>query len=191
MPLLLKLFAVKAIGTLIGGIVLLTKSGPGFDKIVARSIGDTLVCETILKNGLSKGLDEIIMSGSEVIITFHISFLEREEGGEVYTVIKREIVHSVSFHPASSKFMVLNDSDSSSFTELDGARAEVSRIRARLLPIPKLKDNSFYSLKISAVLNTIEIEALGNKQYDLNAFWNFKIPKASLNWISGKEMVKR
>lgn len=192
MPLLLKILGVKAIGTIIGLLVLLTKSSPGFIPIVISIEKDSVIIETSLKKCFSKGLDEIIMSGSEVAIFYSCWLFEKDPEKNAMTIAEKSLYQSITFYPAENRFYVSINQDSLIvLTEFEQAKTIVSSVKMSVVPLALIKDNNLYSVKIDAVLNTIEIEAIEAKQFDLNAFWNFKYPRQNSAWVKGKELLKR
>ncbi|MCK4251404.1 hypothetical protein KAX97_08140, partial [candidate division WOR-3 bacterium] len=76
-------------------------------------------------------------------------------------------------------------------TEFEQAKTAVSSVKMSVVSLVLIQDNNQYSIKIDAMLNTIEIEAIEAKQFDLNAFWNFKYPRQNSVWVKGKELLKR
>ncbi len=184
MPLLLKLFAVKAIGTIIGGVFLFSRGSPGFERITPRAVGETLVVEAVLKNGFNKGLDEIIMSGTEVVLGYGVTLLERGPGGEVVTIRHEEVHQEISYRPALSEYWVIKNSDTLNFSDLVKAKEAVSRLRLEIMPLSAMNSRSQFAFKLDAALNTVEIEALNVKEFDLNAFWNYKYPRKTSDWFS-------
>jgi hypothetical protein len=192
MPLLLKILGAKAIGTIMAGLLLLSRSGPGFMPIAIGLERDSLVIETSLKKGFNKGLQDIIMSGSEVAVFYTCALLEKDAKGNVKTAAKKYLYQSIIYCPAENRFHVLFDPDSVIIlTELKQAEIAVSSVKMRIVPLALVKEDNQYSVRIHAVLNTIEIEAFEAKQFDLNAFWDFKYPKQKSAWIKGTEFLKQ
>ena len=192
MPLLLKILGVKAIGTLIGTIILLTRPAPGFTTLNIVLEDDSVVVETVLKKGFSEGLDEIIMSGSEVAVFYTVRLFEKDADGNTKTIAKKMIYQSITFSLAESEFRVIVNSDSTVvLSDVEEAKSLISSVWMKSAPVSVIKDEYRYSLKIDAALNTIEIEAIDAKEFDLNAFWNFRYPSRTLDWIEGKELLER
>ncbi len=166
-----------------------SRATPSFEPLMIRSVKDTLVIETFLKNGFNKGLDEIIMSGSEVIISYNVRLLEKDEQGDIAILIRKTFYQSINFYPADNRFAVITSIDSLIFTDMAKAKDAVSRVRANLVPTDWISNDKLYSIRIEAALNTIEIEALNVNEFDLNAFWNFKYPKALIDWTRSERLV--
>ncbi|MCK4251829.1 hypothetical protein KAX97_10295, partial [candidate division WOR-3 bacterium] len=156
MPLLLKILGVKAIGTIIGLLVLLTKSSPGFTPIVISIEKDSVIIETSLKKCFSKGLDEIIMSGSEVAIFYSCWLFEKDPEENVRTIAEKSLYQSITFYPAENRFHVSIGSDSLIIlTEFEQAKTAVSSVKMSVVSLVLIQDNNQYSIKIDAMLNTI------------------------------------
>jgi hypothetical protein len=192
MPLLLKILGVKAIGTLIGIIIMLTRSAPAFTKPDIFEADDSLRAVTTLTKCFSEGLDDIITSGSEVGIFYFCTLLAKDADGSVTTLVEKRTYQYISYSPADDIFNVSVSMDSSSaYDDMEEAKIAISTLNLGLVPSNSIDQYFSYSIRLEAALNTIEIEAIDAEQFDLNAFWNYKYPELHSDWISGEEVLAR
>ncbi len=174
---------------MIGGFFLFSRGGPNFDRIVVKTVKDTIFVESTLKNGFNEGLNEIIMSGSEVVISYRINFVERNQNSSEEILVCKDVNQSIKYHLVSNEFFIVRNYDTLKIVDFSKARDEVSRFVIGLIPINQISEQSRYSIRLSATLNTIEIEALNRESFDLNAFWNFRYPKKSLEWLTINQLI--
>jgi|GEM_PF-2135707 len=189
MPLLIKILGIKVVGTAISLIVFLTKTGPGFTPITLVLHEDSVIFQSSLRKAFTKGLDEIIMSGTEVGIFYTCTFLERDQEGYITPVYEKTTYRHLVYDPALDSFQLVTDKVYHiAGTDLDRAKQEISTITAVIVPAVDIVADHKYMLKIVAALNTIEIEAIEAENFDLNVFWNFKYPSTQTKWISGENI---
>ena len=189
MPLLLKILGVKVVGTAISLIVLLTKTGPSFTPITLLHENETIFIETSLKKAFSKGLDEIIMSGTEVGIIYTCTLLERDQDGFISPLYEKTIYQYILYDPVRDSFWVKKEQHSQMPGHaLDSVQQTIVLLSVPMISIHSVTPEKDYAIKIVASLNTIEIEAIEADDFDLNAFWNFKYPSAVTEWLSGEEL---
>lgn len=189
MPLLLKILGIKVVGTAISLIVLLTKTGPSFAPIIITFDQDSIVMETSLKKAFTRGLDEIIMSGTEVGIFFTYTLLERDKEGFITPLEEKTIYQYITYDPPRDSFWVkVVHHYRIPGADLDRAKHAIISIHTPILLTGGIVPDYDYAIKVVAALNAIEIEAIEADNFDLNAFWNFKYPSAITEWIPGKEL---
>ncbi|OGC43025.1 hypothetical protein A2Y85_03075 [candidate division WOR-3 bacterium RBG_13_43_14] len=190
MPILLKILGIKAIGTVISIVIFITKSGPSLTTPDILIYEDSVRVETTLKKAFSKGLDEIIKSGSEVGIFYNIELLEKDEQGLARLLFEKTIRQYIVFQPSTNEYIIsLLDDSELSINDLDSAKVLLSKIGINMIVVDRIKVECDYQVRLTAALNTIEIEAIDAKHFDLNAFWNFKYPMKNTKWIPGKEIA--
>jgi hypothetical protein len=190
MPLLLKILGIKIVGTAISIVVFLTKTGPGFTPANIMHKEDTLIIETTLKKAFTEGLDEIMMSGTEVGIFYSCTFLERDADGFITPLGEVTVYQYLIYDPASDSFRIhTNRPCCIPGHDLDRAQQMITSITLSITPLPEIVPGHEYAAKVTGSLNTIKIEAIEADNFDLNAFWNFKYPQIQTEWIPAEELL--
>ncbi len=171
-------------------IILITKSSPSFTAPDIMMQNDSLHVESMLRKAFSKGLDEIVKSGSEVGIFYTIELLEKDEQGLARLLFEKTLGQYIRFSPSRNVFIIslLNGSEMT-LDDLDSAKTAITSVSINLIPINQVKPEYDYQVRLTAALNAIEIEAIGAEHFDLNAFWNFKYPMKNTKWINGRELA--
>jgi hypothetical protein len=192
MPLLLKILGIKVVGTAISLIVFLTKTGPGFTPITITHENDSLEVTTVLKKAFTRGLEEIILSGTEVGIFYTCMFLERDPDGFIAPLYEETYYRYLVYNAVDDNFLITTDSTySTEGNDPEKAKNIISSITVRVAAYDDIDPEHDYAVRFTASLNTIEIEAIEASNFDLNAFWNFSNPTEQTEWRSGEELRSR
>ena len=147
---------------------------------------------TTITKCFSEGLDEIIMSGSEVGIFYFCTLFENDAEGNSVALVERRAYKYIIYRPADNVYDVsINMDSSNAFNDMEGAKTMISTLDIGLISMDAIDRTHSYSVAMEAALNTIEIEAIDAKQFDLNAFWNYKYPERRSDWIKGEEFFSR
>jgi hypothetical protein len=187
MPFLLSLLAAKGLGALVGSLLLAARPVPGFSTPALVCVRDTVRLETILTRGFNKQLDQILESGSLVAVGYTATLTCREPG--TTSEAKSEFFHSAIYDPKDRSYGVYRSEFAGTQDSLLGgltmrqAKDLLARVSLPLVAANLLPENCELSCRIEAALNTIELEALENRELDLNVFWNYRYPRAVSAWL--------
>lgn len=188
MTFLLSLLAAKGLGALIGGLMLITQHSPAFADPELLVRNDTVYFRTELRHGFNKSLDQLLESGSLVAVAYTATILARDAGGGTVEFQPLSFFHSAVFDPGSGTYSVYRSeltgrSDSVVTTDsLEPTRIKLTSVFAPVYRASKLPPFFEYSCRIEGALNTIRLEGMGDKELDLNVFWNFRYPRGITPW---------
>src|SRR4030042_3849365 len=153
MPILLKIIGIKSTGTIVSIVILATKSAPGFTAPEIFVVNDSLRVETTLKKAFSKGLDEIIKSGSEGGIFYNVEILEKDEQGLARLLFEKTIRQYIVFQPSTNEYIVsLLDDSELSINDLDSAKVLLSKIGINMVVVNQIKVEGDYQVRLTAAL---------------------------------------
>ncbi len=189
MSFLLGLLAAKGLGALVGTLLLLTRVGPGFADPALAVENDSIYLTTTLKHAFSRHLDELLESGSVVAIAYTATVHVRDRTGQVHACEPSVFLHSAIYDPVSQSFTVYRSEltgrpDSLVNVEtLDRTKELLAYLHAPLQATASLPPDRELYCRIEAALNTIRIEPMGDQELDLNAFWDYRYPKAATRWL--------
>lgn len=189
MAFLLSLLAAKGLGALLGGIILLTRSVPGFADPTLVAAGDSIRIQTTLRHAFNKDLSGLLESGTTVAIGFTVTLQSREPDGTVLVSEPLVFYHSAAFDPFGSCYAVhrtelIGTPDSLALVDTRREAIELmGRLDAALVARSDLPSAAELSCQLLAALNTITIEAMEGRELDLNVFWNYRYPRATTRWL--------
>lgn len=176
MEILLNFAATKAIAVIIGVVTLLGTKNKDvtFTKPQIVVVSDTVYVSTVLKNGFPKGLKEIILSGTPV--NLRVTFQNKDSD------FSKEILHTVKYDIASKSFLITTSEPDTSFTVKEIADMEkyVSKFNKVRFICPEKQT----VMLVKAYMDPVKMEAIGGKEFELIAFWDYQMP--SLKFIIKK-----
>lgn len=137
--------------------------------------GRCVAVSCAVQKGLSDDLGRMIDSGTPVTLQFVCRVVRRPGHQEIARVSShRTVAYDVSegtyrivLTSPDTSWQVTSTSfsDESPFFRLDSTR---------LCPLEALEDGAVYSILVESSLDPIRVEAMGGKEFNLMAFWNFK-----------------
>jgi len=188
MSVLLSLLAAKGLGALLGGLLVAAQNLPGFSPPALVAQAETLYVETRLERAFNKNLDRVLISGSPVAVQFTFVLQTRDEQGRVFVAEPVVVLHSAAYDPRGQSFRVYRSElggSPDSLVVAEGAR-EAKRllvnVRAPVAALAMVPAGSELQCRAEAALNTIVLEAPEASELDLNAFWNYRYPRATTDW---------
>ncbi len=185
---LLTLLAAKGLGALIGGLILLTRTVPGFASPDLAVEADSVRLRTRLAHAFNRQLDQLLESGSNVAVGYTVEFLERGATAESDRRATVHLIHSAVYDPGAGTFTVyrseLGGSTDSLLTveTLTEAKELLAGIEVALSATAELVPGRLYAARVQAALNTIHIEAMDDQELDLNSLWNYRYPVGITPW---------
>ncbi len=189
MTFLLGLLAAKGLGALVGGIILLATPAPRFDAPVLVQRSDTLYLETTLRHAFNRELDQFLASGSNIAVAYTVTLHRSDARGNEDVSDPFSFFHSALYDPIEGHYRVyqseLHDTRDSLGTvaTLADARAGLTHLVVPLVVLNKSTADVRFAARIEAALNTIRLEAMDNRELDLNTFWNYRYPRARTPWM--------
>lgn len=188
MTFLLGLLAAKGLGALVGSLILLATPAPRFDAPTLVRRNDTLYLETTLHHAFNRELGQFLASGSNIAIAYTVTLHRSDAHGNEDVSNPLSFFHSALYDPIRRHYRVYHSethgaSDSIGMvTTLTGARASLTQLAVPLVVLDETTDGMRFAARIEAALNTIRLEAMDNRELDLNTFWNYRYPRAETPW---------
>lgn len=172
MEVLLGFFGTKTVAALIGVMALLGAKNKdvAFTKPEISIVADTIYISTSLKNSFPKGLKDIILSGTPVNMRFTLQGVTRGKGSNLY----REIIHNVKYDIVTKKFLVTLSEENTTISVEKFEAAEI--LMNKLKEIKIIRSNRELNMLLKATIDPVNIEAIGGKEFQLMAFWDYQTP---------------
>ena len=176
MEILLQFLATKAVAALIGVVALLgvKKADVVLSKPEVKILSDSIHINTSLKNSFPEELEKIILSGTPVTIRLKISYSTKD------TTLNQEISHRIKYDLASKTFLFVSFCGESitspiKLKDIDSAKKSMNKfnVGVGLNPAPTGKE---ITVIMRAIIDPIKIGAIGNKDFELMAFWDYHTP---------------
>jgi hypothetical protein len=184
----LSLLAAKGLGALLGGLLVAAQNLPGFSEPALRVRAETLWVETRLERAFNKNLDQVLISGSPVAVQFTFVLQTRDEQGGVMVAEPVTVLHSAAYDPRDRRFRLYRSElagQPDSVVAVETGREAKRLLAAVLVPVAAtavLPAGCELQCRVEAALNTITLEAPETRELDLNAFWNYRYPRAATAW---------
>ncbi|MFA5032011.1 MAG: hypothetical protein WC614_03225 [bacterium] len=181
MEVLLNFAATKVIAVVIGVVALLGTKGKDVafttPKIIV--VSDTIYVSTVLKSAFPKGLKEIILSGTPVNlrVTFQNKESDLRQGGMSH--FSKEIVHNVKYNIAEKNFLITISESDTSFVVKE--MRQVEQCMTNFNKVKLVCPDKYIVMVVKAYMDPIKMEAIGGKEFELMAFWDYQMP--SLKFI--------
>ena len=188
MPLLLSLLAAKGLGALVGSLLLAARPVPGFTPPTVSPYRDSVRFETVLTRGFNRQLDQILESGSLVAVGYTVTLALREPVAGSLSESRVEFFHSTMYDPLTRTWSVFRSELAGTpdtlvpGLNLRQAKELLCRVSLALAQTDPLPRTYEHSCRIKAALNTIKLEAVDDRELDLNVFWNYHYPRATTAW---------
>jgi hypothetical protein len=187
---LLSVLAARGLSALFGNLLLAASAGPGFSGAALAVERDTVVLQAVLVRGFNRQLDQMLESGSLIALGYTVTLFARGPGGTegLDTV---SFYHAAVYNPVAKRFAVYRSEFAGrpetlvAGLTLRQARDTLARVRLPLRPQGTLPRGAT-AARIEAALNTIALEAMDNRELDLNVFWNYRYPRALTPWLERK-----
>jgi hypothetical protein len=189
MALLLNFFGTKVAAALLGGWVLFGHSAkaPSLSPPQMASSTGRIVVSTTLRNGFSDDLNQVILTGTPVTLTFSAALLD-----DTKSLIEQESHHTVTYDPGTKAFCVIADSETKTTNDQQTMQSWLTTLtNLSLLETSALRAEGSYRAVVQAKLEPISVEAAEGKKFDLMTFWQFRIPKAQSEAIAGTTLLGR
>lgn len=146
--------------------------------LISLSSGYILVSCGV-EHGLNKDLRNVIDSGTPITLRFTCRLVDQTEDNTAVEVIA---LRTVTCNMADSTYQIrFLDPDSSAqmmVTIFDETSPFFRLDAVRFYPLDTM-DDTVYKIIVEASLDPIRVEAMGRKDFNLMAFWNFKRLKTS------------
>lgn len=172
MEVLLGFMGTKAVAAIIGVMALLGAKDKDVEFTKTRVIlaADTLTINTKLKNSFPKGLKDIILSGTPVNMRF--TFQNKEANSTM------EVIHNVKYDIVTKSFTLTLSEIDKSFTVK--TMKEVENIMNTLEDIKIIYPVKGAVIILKAIMDPVNIEAIGGKEFQLMAFWDYQVPVSKI-----------
>jgi hypothetical protein len=187
MALLLNFFGTKVAAALLGGWILFGHSAktPSLSPPQMASSGGKIVISATLKNGFPEELDQVILTGTPVTLTFSAALLD-----DTKTLIEQETYHTVTYDPGTKAFSVVANGEIKTTSDKETMQSWLGALaNFPFLETSALRPEGSYRAVVQARLEPISVEAVEGKKFDLMTLWQFRVPKAQSEAVPGSTFL--
>jgi len=187
MALLLNFFGTKVAAALLGGWILFGHSAkaPSLSPPLLASSGGKIVVSTALDNGFPDDLEQVILTGTPVTLTFTAALQD-----DAQTIVEQGTRRTVTFDPGTKTFSVNSGGETQTTSDQKTMEAWMGTlVNFPLIETSSLRPGGSYQAVVQARLEPISVEAVEGKKFDLMTLWQFRVPKAKSEAVPGSTFL--